>query len=277
VNRIALRTAFAAIALMCLLTPAGARGQEPGTKPETLAPAPAQAAPPVAASQVAAPKPEDDWRVQHEKQLRNDFPWLVKFKEANAALTAPAEGENRVVFMGDSITEGWKIEGPGGSFPGKPYINRGISGQTTPQMVLRFRQDVIALKPKVVVILAGTNDIAGNTGPETIGQIEDNLADMADLAWANHIKVVLCSVLPAFDYPWTPGMTPAPKIVAINKWMKDYATDKEYVYVDFHTAMKDERDGLPKTLSGDGVHPSPAGYAIMAPLVEAGIAKALAQ
>jgi len=176
------------------------------------------------------------------------------------------------VFMGDSITEGWKLEG---SFPGKPYINRGISGQTTPQMVLRFRQDVIALKPKVVVILAGTNDIAGNTGPETIGQIEDNLASMADLAWANHIKVVLCSVLPAFDYPWTPGMTPAPKIVAINKWMKDYAAEKGHVYVDYHTAMKDERDGLPKTLSGDGVHPTPAGFAVMAPLVEAGIGKAL--
>jgi lysophospholipase L1-like esterase len=206
-----------------------------------------------------------------------DFPGLARFKEADAALPPPAAGENRVVFMGDSITEGWKIEGPDGSFPGKPYINRGISGQTTPQMVLRFRQDVIALQPKVVVILAGTNDIAGNTGPMTLEQTEDNLASMADLATANHIRVVLCSILPAFDYPWKPGLTPAPKIDLINAWLRGYSLAKGYVYVDYHTAMKDARDGLPAVLSGDGVHPLPAGYAVMAPLVEAGIEKALAQ
>jgi lysophospholipase L1-like esterase len=142
-------------------------------------------------------------------------------------------------------------------------------------MVLRFRQDVIALKPKVVVILAGTNDIAGNTGVETPEQIEDNLASMADLASANHIRVVLCSILPAYDYPWTPGMAPAPKIVAINAWLKAYAAERGYVYVDYHTAMKDARDGLPPELSHDGVHPNPAGFAMMVPLVEAGIAKAL--
>ena len=169
----------------------------------------------------------------------------------------------------------WKIEGPDGSFPGKPYINRGIGGQTTPQMLVRFRQDVIALKPKVVVILAGINDIAGNTGPETLGQIEDNLASMADLAAANQIRVVLCSTLPAFDIPWHPGVTPAPKVLALNEWIKAYAAQKGYVYVDFHSAMKDERDGLPLALSKDGVHPTPAGYAIMAPLAEAGIEKAL--
>ena len=275
--RIGLRSIVAAMAVSCLFVSAAVFGQEPGSKPETpaaaaAAPAPAPQVAAPAPAPVAAPKPVVDWKVAHERQLREDFPWLARFREADLALGAPAEGESRVVFMGDSITEGWKLEG---SFPGKPYINRGISGQTTPQMVLRFRQDVIALKPKVVVILAGTNDIAGNTGPETIGQIEDNLASMADLAWANHIKVVLCSVLPAFDYPWTPGMTPAPKIVAINKWMKDYAAEKGHVYVDYHTAMKDERDGLPKTLSGDGVHPTPAGFAVMAPLVEAGIGKAL--
>jgi lysophospholipase L1-like esterase len=209
--------------------------------------------------------------------LRVDFGWLGKFKEVDAALAPPAKGENRVVFMGDSITEGWHFTGPLGSFPGKPYINRGISGQTSPQMLVRFRQDVIALKPKVAVILAGTNDIAGNTGPESLEQIEDNLASMADLATANHIRVVLCSILPAFDYSWKPGMTPAPKILAINTWMKAYATEKGYVYVDFHTAMKDERDGLPETLSRDGVHPLPAGYAVMAGLAEAGIEKAMAQ
>jgi len=177
--------------------------------------------------------------------------------------------------MGDSITQGWKIEGPDGFFPGKPYINRGISGQTAPQMVLRFRQDVIELKPKVVMILAGTNDIAGNTGPETLEQIEGYLASMAELATANHIRVVLCSILPAYDYPWDPGLTPAPKIVALNKWLKAYAQDHGHVYVDYHSAMKDGRDGLPATLSKDGVHPNAAGFAMMTPLAEAGIEKAL--
>jgi lysophospholipase L1-like esterase len=227
------------------------------------------------ATATPAPHPDDDYWRKHDEQLRVDFGWLGKFKEADAALAPPAVDENRVVFMGDSITEGWHFTGPQGSFSGKPYINRGISGQTTPQMLVRFRQDVIALKPKVVVILAGTNDIAGNTGPETLEQIEDNLASMADLATANHIRVVLCSILPALDYRWRPGVTPAPKILAINAWLKAYAAEKGYVYVDFHTAMKDEQDGLPATLSKDGVHPLPAGYAIMVPLVEAGIEKAL--
>jgi lysophospholipase L1-like esterase len=204
--------------------------------------------------------------------MLSDFPWLARFREANARLGPPAPGENRVVFMGDSITEGWHLDE---SFPGKPYVNRGISGQTTPQMVLRFRQDVIALQPRVVLILAGTNDIAGNTGPETPEQIEDNIASMADLATTNHIKVVLCSILPAFDYPWQPGLTPAPKIDTLNAWIKDYAASKGYGYVDYHTAMKDGRDGLPPNLSKDGVHPLPAGYTLMAPLAQAGIDKAL--
>jgi len=221
-----------------------------------------------------APVVHDYWK-DHDEQVKNDFGWLAKFKEADLALAAPAPGENRVVFMGDSITEGWHFTGADGFFPGKPYINRGISGQTTPQMLVRFRQDVIALKPKVVVILAGTNDIAGNTGPMTIEQTEDNLASMADLAAANHIRIVLCSVLPAFDYPWKRGLEPAPKILAINAWMKALANEKGYVYVDYHSAMKDEKDGLPLTLSLDGVHPLPAGYTVMKPLVEAGIEKAL--
>jgi lysophospholipase L1-like esterase len=245
------------------------QGQEPDSNPVTQAPASAQATP-----APLAPAPDDYWK-KHEEQLKVDFGGLGKFKEADLALPAPAPGEDRVVFMGDSITEGWHFTGAVGSFPGKPYINRGISGQTTPQMLVRFRQDVIALKPKVVVILAGTNDIAGNTGPMTNEQTEDNLASMADLATANHIRVVLCSILPAFDFNWRPGLTPAPKILAINAWMKAYAAEKGYVYVDFHTAMKDEHDGLPATLSKDGVHPLAAGYAIMAPLVEAGLEKAL--
>ena len=186
-------------------------------------------------------------------------------------LPPPKPGENRVVFMGDSITEAWHLDK---FFPGKPYINRGISGQTTPQMLVRFRQDVIDLKPKVVVILAGTNDIAGNTGPMTLEQTEDNLASMAELARANHIRVVLCSVTPAFDFPWSPGMTPAPKVIALNAWIRKYADEKGYVYVDYHSAMKDGRDGLPAAQSKDGVHPLPAGYAIMTPLAEVGIEKA---
>ncbi len=204
--------------------------------------------------------------------MLTDFPWLARFKEDDLKLGPPAAGEKRVVFMGNSITEAWHLDG---FFPDKPYINRGISGQTTPQMVLRFHQDVVGLKPKAVIILAGINDIAENTGPMTVGQTEDNLAAMAEMATANHIKVVLCSVLPAYDFPWHPGMTPAPKVVELNEWIKAYAAEKGYVYVDFYSAMKDERGGLPASLSRDGVHPLPAGYAIMAPLAEAGIEKAL--
>ncbi len=233
---------------------------------------------PAALAQQAAPKSaqnaaEEFWKT-HDRRLATDFPWLERFKEENVKLGAPTAGERRVVFMGDSITEGWHLDQ---SFPGKPYINRGISGQTTPQMLVRFRQDVIHLQPKVVVILAGTNDIAGNTGPETLEQIEDNLASMAELAHANGIKVVLCSITPVFDYPWAPGLAPAPKIDAINAWLKAYAERKGFGYVDYHAAMKDERDGLPKTLSGDGVHPLPAGYAVMAPLAEKAIEKELAE
>src|ERR1700755_264213 len=148
-----------------------------------------------------------------------DWPALGRYRQANAQLSPPEAGENRVVFMGNSITEGWA---PlfADEFPGKPYIGRGISGQTTPQMVLRFRQDVIALQPKVVVILGGTNDIAGNTGPSTLEMIEDNLMSMTEIARANGIRVVLSSVLPVFDYPWKRGLEPAQKIVALNAWMK---------------------------------------------------------
>jgi lysophospholipase L1-like esterase len=269
VNRIAWRTTVAGLALAILIAFAKLSGQEPGKVPESKRPATQQTGP--------LAHPDNDFWRKHDAQLLIDFPWLGRFKEADLKLGPPAPGENRVVFMGDSITEGWYFDGPSPAFAGKPYINRGISGQTTPQMVLRFHQDVIALQPKVVVILAGTNDIAGNTGPMTLAQTEDNLAAMAEMATANHIRVVLCSVLPAFDYPWQPGLTPAPKIDAINAWVKTYTEKHGYIYVDYHSAMKDQRDGLPASLSRDGVHPTLAGYAIMAPLVEAGIAKALAQ
>ena len=207
-------------------------------------------------------------------QSTTDWPNLAKYRDSNAVLAAPKPGENRVVFMGNSITEGWKKYWAS-EFPGKPYVNRGISGQTTPQMLVRFRQDVIALRPKAVVILAGTNDIAGNTGPSTLEMIEDNLAGMADLARVNGIRVVLCSVLPVYDYPWRPGLQPSPKIVALNAWMKHYADSTGSVYVDYHSAMRDDRQGMRPELASDGVHPNEEGYKIMVPLVEAGIATAL--
>jgi lysophospholipase L1-like esterase len=160
-------------------------------------------------------------------------------------------------------------------FPGKPYIGRGIGGQTTPQMLVRFKQDVVALKPKVVVILAGTNDIAGNTGPSTLEMIEDNIASMAEIARANGIRVVLSSILPVYDYPWKPGLEPAPKIIAVNKWLKAYARQHGDVYLDYHTAMADERGGMRPELASDGVHPTEAGYRVMAPLAEKAISEAL--
>ena len=206
--------------------------------------------------------------------LRTDWPNLAKYRDANAKLGPPAANENRVVFIGNSITEGWAQYFPT-MFAGKPYINRGIGGQTTPQMLIRFRQDVIALQPKVVVILAGINDIAGNTGPSTLEMIEDNLASMTELAQSNGIRVVLSSVLPAIDFPWRRGLEPAPKVIALNKWIKDYAAKRGAVYLDYHTAMSDANGGMRDGLASDGVHPTEAGYRIMAPLAEQAIAEAL--
>ncbi|MDD4970201.1 MAG: SGNH/GDSL hydrolase family protein [Paludibacter sp.] len=203
-----------------------------------------------------------------------DWPNLGRFSKENAALAAPAKGENRVVFMGNSITQGW-IEKRADFFSNNPYINRGISGQTTPQMLIRFRQDVIALQPKVVVILAGTNDIAGNTGPSTLEMIEDNLASMAELANANGIRVVLSSVLPVLDYPWKKGLEPAEKIVTLNAWMKAYCEKKGFIYLDYFTPMATEQHGMKSELTTDGVHASVAGYKVMEPLVVEAITKAL--
>jgi lysophospholipase L1-like esterase len=266
------RVAFIALALTGLVFSKLICAQETGGVPETKAPVATPASPQAPPATAVAVQSTAPAAMSREDLMKYDWPWLGRFKEDDLKLGPPAAGEDRVVFMGDSITEGWHI---GDSFPGKPYINRGISGQTTPQMVLRFHQDVIGLKPKVVIVLAGINDIAGNTGPMTLEETENNLAAMAEMAAANQIKVVLCSVLPAFDFPWHPGMTPAPKVVALNEWIKAYAAEKGHVYVDYYSTMKDERGGLPATLSSDGVHPLPAGYAMMAPLAEAGIEKAL--
>lgn len=203
-----------------------------------------------------------------------DWADLNHFKEANDSLNLPAKNENRVVFMGNSITIGWLNKRPE-FFEGKPYINRGISGQTTPQMLVRFRQDVIDLKPKVVTILAGTNDIAGNTGPSTLKMIMDNIKGMAEMAHANEIKVILSSTLPAYDYPWKPGLEPSGKIIELNKMIKEYAIAHGHVYLDYFSKMVDERNGLPKKYAKDEVHPTVEGYKVMEPLVEAAIAEAL--
>ena len=214
-----------------------------------------------------------DLKVVNER-LKSDWPNLNRFREDNKKIGFPAQGEKRVVFMGNSITEGWIGTRPE-FFKGKPYVNRGISGQTTPQMVIRFRPDVVNLKPAAVVILAGINDIAGNTGPSTLEMIEDNLMAMTEMAQANKIRVVLSSVLPAFDFPWRPGMQPADKVIQLNKWIKDYAEKNGCIYIDYFTPMKDERNGLKAEYSGDGIHPNKAGYLVMEPLVEDAIQKAL--
>jgi lysophospholipase L1-like esterase len=201
------------------------------------------------------------------KAKAQDWANLNKYKNENTLLAPPASGEKRIVYFGDSITESWGTVYPD-FFIGKTYINRGIGGQTTPQMLLRFRTDVIELKPKIVVILAGTNDIAGNTGPATLEMILGNLISMCELAKANDIKVALCSVLPAYDYPWKPGLEPSDKIAALNKMIIKYAKANNIAYVDYYSPTVDDRKGLKSIYSQDGVHPNKEGYRVMGPIVE---------
>lgn len=255
---------FPGAAVLGLLVPALLLAGKPAGMPQTKTPSLTVAGPPWQTG---------GYWASFDHQLLVDFGNLAHFHEADLKLGPPPAGQARVVFMGDSITEGWNLSR---YFPGKPYINRGISGQTSPQMLIRFRQDVIDLKPRVVVILAGTNDIAENTGPMTLQETEGNLASMAQLARSNHIRVVLCSVLPSIGFWWHRGLPdPAATIAALNRWIEGYAAKQGYAYVDYYSAMKDTAGGLPRKLSPDGVHPSPAGYAIMAPLAKAGIEKAI--
>jgi lysophospholipase L1-like esterase len=231
----------------------------------------------------ATPDPCADVRQQlrtADTRLR-DWPALSRYRDTNTATAAPVKGEQRVVFFGDSITDGWDDPKYGGFFPGKPFVNRGISGQTTAQMLVRFRPDVIALRPRVVVILAGTNDIAGNTGPTTLAAIGDNLASMADLARANGIRVVLASLLPISDTELRDGKPimqsvrrPPDKILALNEWLKAYAAEHQLVYLDYFSAMVDAKGALKDELSDDGLHPNLQGYEVMAPLALAAIDKA---
>jgi lysophospholipase L1-like esterase len=220
----------------------------------------------------------DEYRASRISIYTDDFGQLARYRQANASLAPPAAGESRVVFLGDSITDYWKLPD---YFPGKPYINRGIDGQTTPQMLLRFRQDVIDLHPKVLVVLAGTNDIAGVTGRTSNEDIEANYASMAELAGAHRIRVVFASILPVHNYTHDAeesfALRPRDRILALNKWLKDYCAKNRFVYLDYFSALVDERGMLKRALADDGLHPTDAGYKIMAPLAEKAIQKALAE
>lgn len=218
----------------------------------------------------------DQYRASRIAIYTDDYGQLARYRQADAQLKPPALGENRAVFFGDSITDIWKLDE---SFPGKPYINRGIGGQTTSQMLVRFRQDVIDLQPKVVVILAGTNDIAGNTGPVSNEDIEANFASMAELARVHNIRVIFSSILPVYNY--TPqsedffAQRPTARILALNKWMKDYCTANHVTYLDYFDSMVDDKGMLQRNLSDDGLHPDKAGFAVMAPLAEKAIEQTL--
>jgi len=218
----------------------------------------------------------DQYRASRIAIYTDDFGEVKRYRESNSTLAPPASGENRVVFLGDSITDYWKLAD---YFPGKPYLNRGIDGQTTPQMLVRFQQDVIALHPKVLVVLAGTNDVAGVTGPESDDRIEANWAAMADLAAAHQIRVVFASLLPVNNYTEDAresyALRPRPRILALNAWLKDFCATKGFVYLDYFSAVVDAQGMLERRFSDEGLHPNAAGYKVMAPLAEKAIADTL--
>ena len=220
--------------------------------------------------------PEGSWRWHRfwDNMIKTDWGGMKRFADDNRKIGAPKPGEQRVVFLGNSITEGW-IRADSAFFNGRSYVNRGIGGQTTGQMLIRFRQDVLDLQPAVVVILAGTNDIAGNTGETTLETTFGNIVSMVELAKTYRIRVVLSSVVPAYDYPWAPGIEPAEKVVRLNAMLKNYAENNDCIYLDYFSAMADFRNGLPPDLARDGVHPTLDGYKIMEPLAEKAIQDAL--
>lgn len=257
---------FIVLFLLMLACPAISRAQTPTPSPSPTDPC----------AEITA-------RATRAEARLKDWPALARYREGNATTAVPGKDEQRIVFMGDSITDSWDDPRYGGFFPGKPYIDRGISGQTTPQMLVRFRPDVIALQPRVVVILAGTNDIAGNTGPMTLAAIEDNLTSMFDLAHANGIRVVFASLLPISDYEMNKDgqaiirsqQRPPEQITALNAWMKKFAVLHGQIYLDYYSAMTDDKGFLKAELSEDGLHPNQKGYDVMAPLAEQAIAMAL--
>lgn len=260
------------LAVCMLLSGVAASAQQAATSAQSEAKAPSD----------CAQLPEMQKQLDGDARRLKDWAELDRYRAANAALAPPAKDQTRVVFMGDSITDMWQLPKSGGFFPGKPYVDRGIGGQTTPQMVLRFRADVIVLQPKVVVILAGTNDIAGNTGPMTLEETEGNLSTMAELARAHGIRVVLSSVMPVNDVADADGKVivqtekrPPEKILALNGWIKKYAADTGHVYLDYFTATADEQGFLKSEITNDGLHPNAQGYAVMGPLAEKAIQEAL--
>ncbi|MDT0644925.1 SGNH/GDSL hydrolase family protein [Zunongwangia sp. F363] len=210
---------------------------------------------------------------EYKELMSQDWPNLQKYRSSNEEIIKN-EDYPKVVFMGNSITEGWANMHPK-FFSENNYAGRGISGQTTPQMLIRFTPDVIDLQPEAVVILAGTNDIAGNTGFASVKMITDNIKVMAQLAEANGIKVILSSILPLYDYPWRPGLEPIQKIAKINTWMEEYAAENGHTYLNYFSAMKNDQEGMKAAYSEDGVHPTSAGYDIMEPLVKEAIQRAL--
>jgi acyl-CoA thioesterase-1 len=228
------------------------------------------------AQQPNKPSAFDEWRASRINIYMNDFGELERYRSANAALLSAKGEPNRVVFFGDSITDFWKLDE---YFPGKPYVNRGITAQTTPQMLIRFRPDVVDLKPAAVLILAGTNDIAGNTGPMTLEQIESNYASIAELARANKVRLIFGSILPIHNY--TPesqdffAERSTEKILSLNRWLKNYCGENDCIYLDYFSALVDDKGLLKKELADDGLHPNAAGYKVMAPLAEAAIQKAV--
>ena len=231
---------------------------------------------PLAAQQPAPAPPTPQQQLDKLQARFNDFAQLARYAADNEKIGDPAPGTQRVVFYGDSLTDNWGRKF-GKFFPGKPYVNRGISGQTTPQMLVRFEQDVIHLHPAAVVILAGTNDIAGNTGPSTPEMIEDNFRAMSGIATQAGIKVILASILPAYSYPWKPGIQSVAAIREVNQWLKDYCAKEHLVYLDYYSSMSDEKGAMRPGLASDGVHPTTAGYDVMGPLAEAAIKQALAR
>jgi len=229
---------------------------------------------PIAAHAEPTQAQKDQWAKEGEDRLHNDWAWLGKYQEANAAL--PGRGkEPRIVFMGDSLTQGWFDQVPEFFTAGR--VGRGISGQTTPQMLLRFRQDVIDLHPSVVQILAGTNDIASNTGPMSIEQTKANFRSMTEMAQAHGVRVILASILPASAFPWRPGLAVTEKIETINAWLKQYAAETGSTYADYWTPLQDGNGGFHAGWASDGVHPNKAGYAVMIPVAQKAIREALAK
>ncbi len=228
------------------------------------------------AAQQPTPEPAQKAPAPKVRPQLNEITQFSRFAADNAAIGAAAPGTRRVVFYGDSLTDNWGRK-YGQFFPGKPYVNRGISGQTTPQMLLRFQQDVVHLQPAAVLILAGTNDLAQNTGPYTDEQIQDNFRSIVAIAKQNHIRVILASCLPASSFPWNPGYDPRPRIQILNTWLQKFAAEQHLVYVDYFTPMATPDGAMKPELAVDKfVHPNDAGYAIMQPLAEAAIAKSLA-